>query len=58
MWLWLRAAPNRGWLMDDAGFIFTCYGLTLGAVVVYAIVLLRRARRSGSAARAEELPWT
>ena len=30
--------------MDDAGFVLTSYGLTLGAVVVYVIVLLRRAR--------------
>ena len=55
---WLLDAPNRGSPMDDAGFIFTCYGLTLGAVVVYAFVLLRRARRNGRAARSEDLPWT
>jgi hypothetical protein len=44
--------------MDDAGFIFTCYGLTLGAVIVYAVALMRRARRSAGSARTEELPWT
>ena len=44
--------------MDDAGFIFTCYGVTLGAVVAYITVLLRRARRTGRTAKTEELPWT
>ena len=44
--------------MADAGFIFTCYGLTLGAIGLYAAFLVRRARRTGRAAKAEELPWT
>lgn len=44
--------------MDDAGFIFACYGITLGAVLLYAGALLRRARRTGRAARTEELPWS
>jgi hypothetical protein len=44
--------------MDDAGFIFTCYGLTLGALVVYMVALLRRARRTGRTAKSEDLPWT
>ena len=44
--------------MDDAGFIFTCYGLTLGAVLVYAAMMLRRARRSASTAKPEDMPWT
>ncbi len=44
--------------MDDAGFIFTCYGVTLGAVALYIGLLLRRARRNGRTAKAEELPWT
>ena len=44
--------------MDDAGFIFACYGITLGAVATYAWYLLRRARRTGRDIKAEELPWT
>lgn len=44
--------------MDDAGFIFTCYGVTLGAIGVYIAMLLRRARRNGRTAKTEELPWT
>jgi hypothetical protein len=44
--------------MDDAGFIITCYVLTLGAVSTYAAFLVRRARRTGRTAQAEELPWT
>ena len=44
--------------MADAGFILTCYGLTLGAIATYFIVLFRKARRTGKAAKPEELPWT
>jgi len=44
--------------VDDAGFIFACYGVTLGALLMYAGVLLRRARRTGRAAKHEDLPWT
>ena len=44
--------------MDDAGFIFACYGITLGAIVAYVGYLLRRARRTGRTAKAEDLPWT
>jgi hypothetical protein len=44
--------------MDDAGFILTCYAVTLGAALVYAVVLMRRARRAARSARAEDLPWT
>ena len=44
--------------MDDAGFIITSYVLTLGAVAAYAVVLVRRSRRTGKNAKREDLPWT
>jgi len=44
--------------MDDAGFIFACYGITIGALVAYTWFLLRRARRTGSDVHSEDLPWT
>lgn len=44
--------------MDDAGFIITSYVLTLGAVGAYALVLVRRARRTSKTAKTEDLPWT
>lgn len=44
--------------MDDAGFIITCYVVTLGSLAVYMTMLLRRARRTGRTAKHEELPWT
>jgi len=44
--------------MDDAGFIFACYGITLAAVLLYASALFRRARRTGRSAKREDLPWT
>lgn len=56
----MRSPPGapRGVPVDDAGFIITCYVLTLGALFTYAWFLARRARRTGRTADAEELPWT
>ena len=44
--------------MDDAGFIFLTYGITLVSVGLYAAYVLRRARRVGRNVQDEELPWT
>jgi len=42
----------------DNVFVAICYVLTLGSLLSYATVLLRRARRAGRVAKSEELPWT
>jgi hypothetical protein len=60
-WIWHSHSDvprTRRTAVDDAGFIFACYGVTLGALLMYAGVLLRRARRTGRAAKPEDLPWT
>ncbi len=44
--------------MDDIGFILASYGITLGAVATYAVVLVRRARDAGRHVPPEERPWT
>jgi heme exporter protein CcmD len=44
--------------MNDAGFIIGSYVLTIGAVAVYAVTIIRRARRLGRAVPREERPWT
>jgi hypothetical protein len=43
--------------MEDAGFIVGSYAITFGAIAVYAIALLRRARRLASQVPDEEKPW-
>jgi heme exporter protein CcmD len=44
--------------MEDAGFIFLSYGITLVSIGLYAAYVLRKARRLGRSVRDEELPWT
>ena len=44
--------------MRDNVFVAICYVLTLGSLLSYATLLLRRARRTGRTAKTEELPWT
>jgi hypothetical protein len=44
--------------MEDAGFIIGCYVITLGAVAVYALAVLRRARRVTGQLPDEVKPWT
>jgi heme exporter protein D len=44
--------------VDDAGFIFLTYAVTLVSVAAYAAYVLRRARRLGRNVEDEELPWT
>ena len=44
--------------MEDAGFIFGSYVVTFGAVAVYALHVLRRARRTTSRLPDDAKPWT
>ena len=44
--------------MEDAGFIIGSYVVTFGAVAVYAISVLRRARRTTSRLPDDAKPWT
>jgi heme exporter protein CcmD len=44
--------------MEDAGFIIGSYVVTFGAVGVYAVWVLRRARRVTSRLPDEAKPWT
>jgi heme exporter protein CcmD len=43
--------------MEDAGFIFTCYALTFGAVAAYAAYVLRRGRQANRHLPDEVKPW-
>lgn len=44
--------------MEDAGFIIGSYVVTLGAVGLYALYVVRRARRVTSRLPDEAKPWT
>ncbi|MFM8856829.1 MAG: hypothetical protein ACKOI2_06425 [Actinomycetota bacterium] len=44
--------------MDDIGFILASYAVTLGAVALYAVMMIRRARRAGRQIPPSERPWT
>lgn len=44
--------------MDNAGFIFASYIITFGAVGLYAIGVIRRARRSSRDVPKERRPWS
>lgn len=44
--------------MDDAGFIIGSYVVTFGAVIVYAVLVLRRARTVSRSVPDEEKYWT
>ena len=43
--------------MEDAGFIVGSYVITFGGIAVYAIAMLRRARRLAAQVPDEEKPW-
>jgi len=43
--------------MEDAGFIIGSYGITLGAIAVYAVAVLRRARRTTQRLPDDAKPW-
>jgi heme exporter protein CcmD len=45
-------------MMDDAGFILTCYAVTFGAIAAYAAYVLRRGRRATAQLPDEVKPWT
>ena len=44
--------------MEDAGFIFGAYAITFGGIAVYALAMLRRARRLAPQVPDEDKPWT
>jgi hypothetical protein len=43
--------------MEDAGFIFTAYAVTFGAVIAYAAYVIRRGRRATAELPDEVKPW-
>ena len=43
--------------MKDAGFILTSYFLTIGSVLLFAFVTLRRATESAKHVDDEHKPW-
>ncbi len=44
--------------MDDLGFIVASYVITIGGVAVYALAVIRRARRSSRDIPRDERPWS
>jgi hypothetical protein len=44
-------------VIEDAGFILTCYAVTFGAIVAYAAYVIRRGRRATSELPDEVKPW-
>jgi hypothetical protein len=45
-------------MMEDAGFILTCYAVTFGAVIAYAAYVIRRGRQATAQLPDEVKPWT
>ena len=43
--------------MEDAGFIIGSYVVTFGAIAVYALAVLRRARRTTAKLPDDAKPW-
>ncbi|MFM9094705.1 MAG: hypothetical protein ACKORD_07495 [Acidimicrobiaceae bacterium] len=43
--------------MKDAGFIFGSYIVTLGAIVIFAIATLRRAKDSSQSVDEKDKTW-
>jgi heme exporter protein CcmD len=43
--------------VEDAGFIIGSYVITFGAIAIYALAVLRRARRTTSQLPDEAKPW-
>jgi len=43
--------------MKDAGFIFGSYILTLGAIIVFAVSTLRRAKKSAHGVADKDKTW-
>lgn len=43
--------------MQNAGFIFASYVLTIGAILLFAVVTLRRAKESAKLVEDKNKPW-
>jgi heme exporter protein CcmD len=43
--------------VEDAGFIIGSYVITFGAIAIYALAVLRRARRTTAQLPDEAKPW-
>ncbi len=43
--------------MQNAGFIFASYGLTIGAILLFAVVTLRRAKEAAKLVEDKYKPW-
>ena len=43
--------------MTHAGYVFSGYAITVVATLIYAVSVLRRARRVGQQVAREEVPW-
>ncbi len=43
--------------MQNAGFIFASYVLTIGAILLFAVVTLRRAKESAKFVEDKYKPW-
>lgn len=58
---WIVRSSSVEWRclkMDDIGFISASYVVTLLAVGLYALFVLRRARRDAQNVPPTERPWT
>lgn len=44
--------------MEDLGFIVASYVVTIGGVALYALAVMRRARRSSRDIPRDERPWS
>jgi hypothetical protein len=43
--------------MKDAGFIFGAYLVTLGAIIIFAVATLRRAKSSSQSVSDQDKTW-
>lgn len=58
---WIERLLSVAWRcrnMDDIGFIVASYVVTLAGVGLYALLVLRRARRYSKDVPRDERPWT
>lgn len=44
--------------MENAGFVVGSYVVTFGAIALYTLAVLRRARRAATQVPPEDRPWT